>query len=219
MPRKVPNVEERSKKSQARWITGFLLATGLFVLVAYILPALASQDGGSGDCAHPVKAQRVEVATGENPGGRPWNILASLRATGECDYALLGWQFLPSGVQRGSWIGRWSIPRQGHLSAEATISAQDEDSDSSRVLSGIVGADIRTVLARTKSGELISIHPKHPASRLLKGRRWLSGVRYFMRFYPAGDPVLKVQLLDSDGKTTYSVTGLEGSFEGPMGSP
>jgi hypothetical protein len=215
----VLNVRDPSKKSRTQWIAGFAVVTALFLLGAYILPALASQDGDDGDCAHPVKAQRVKVAAGENPSRHPWKVFASLDAASECDDALLGWQFLPSGVPRGSWNGKWSIRRQGHLPEKATISARDESADFSRVLSGIVGGDIQTVLARTKSGELISIHPKRPAARLLHERKWLMGVRYFMRFYPTGDPVSKVQLLDSDGKPTYSITGFEGSFEGPMGNP
>ena len=68
----------------------------------------------------------------------------------------------------------------------------------------------------TKDGKEILIRPKLSPKSLRQDFVRLRGVRYFMRFYPAGERIAKVRLLDSKGNVRYSTKGFEGGFEGPM---
>lgn len=204
------------ESANRKWAAALLVVAAVFLFSIYILPALANQSDGSTTCENPVKSQQRTIATGQNPGGRIWKVRAFIQ--GGCN-PLLGWEFLPSGVPRGSWIGKWAIPVGGHLSEAATIDARDEASDSSRVFSGVVGGDVRVVSALTKSGKEIVIRPKLPRRDLRQNLVWLRQVRYFMRFYPVGDAISRVRLLDGKGNLKYSTRGFEGDFQGPMGSP
>jgi hypothetical protein len=114
-------------------------------------------------------------------------------------------EFLPQDVTPGSWKGFWEIPAGGHLPASATISARDETTGEDRVVSGIVGWHVRTVVFSTRSGHLFVVHPKVPEGRLLKRFVWLRNLRYFLRFYPVDDPVKVAKLLDSRGGAIKTV--------------
>lgn len=46
---------------------------------------------------------------------------------------------------------------------------------------------------------------------------WLCHVRYFLRYYPRGQHMKSVRLLDDQGKLLYATRGFEGELTGPMG--
>jgi hypothetical protein len=50
----------------------------------------------------------------------------------------------------------------------------------------------------------------------LRNRRWLHGLRYFLRFCPAGEHVTMAKLLDAKGKVIAIVHSEEGVIEGFM---
>jgi hypothetical protein len=124
-------------------------------------------------------------------------------------------EFKPSGGVAGSTSWRWGVPAGGHLSQAFTVDAQDEVAGSGRAFYGTVGSSVRIVKVQMNGGKSLTLHPKLPAQHLRKRFVWLRGMRYFMRFHPAGVHPKVVTLLDSDGREIEKLTGLEGEFSGP----
>jgi hypothetical protein len=124
-------------------------------------------------------------------------------------------EFRPSGGVAGSTSWRWGVPAGGHLSQAFTVDAQDEIAGSGRAFYGTVGGDVRTVKVQMSAGKPLVLHPKLPAQHLRKQFVWLRGMRYFMRFHPAGTHPKVVTLLDNGGKVIEKLTSLEGEFSGP----
>lgn len=189
----------------------------VYFLAVYIGPGLVDRSEGrgqastesapmSGQCIkHRRTSVQVPIDHGEHDSNS-WSIIASIGSGHACGaWWSLGMEFLPQDVMRGSWKGLWEIPAGGHLPASATISARDETTGEDRVVSGIVGWNVRTVVFRTQSGRRIIVHPKAPDGRFLKRFVWLRNLRYFLRFYPVHDPMKAARLLDSRGGTIRTV--------------
>lgn len=194
-----------------RWALGTFALAVVYLIAVYIIPGVVDQSDGRtqpagdpvmapGSKKCPKKHRRVTVEQGEH-GDYGWSIIAAIKNGHDCAAWGLSVDFRPRDITPGSWEGFWEIPAGGHLPDSATISARDETTGEERVVSGVVGWDVRTVLLTTKSGDRFVVHPKAPERRLLKRFIWLRNLRYFLRFYPLGDPVKVAKLLDSQGRT------------------
>lgn len=207
-----PKVRYRTHMSQSgrgRMAWALLGFAALFIIAVYLIPRFIDRSDGqqsqnargkeSGRCTkHRIKHLRVPVAEGEHRG-EAWSVISSIENGHACGKWALGMEILPQNVTPGSWKGMWEIPASGHLPASATISARDETTGESRVVSGIVGWHVRSVVFKTRSGRRFVAYPKAPEAKLLKRFVWLRNLRYFLRFYPLGDPVKVAKLRDSRG--------------------
>lgn len=210
-----------------RWALGFFALGAAYLVAVYVLPGAIDQSDGqeptrnrvfsrhSGRCTNHL---RVPVERGEHKG-QSWSVIASIENDQDCGAWLLKMRFLPQNVMPGSWEGGWEIPSGGHLPDWATISARDEATGEDRVISGVVGMRVRTVVFRTRSGHRVVVHPKAPKARLRKRFGWLRNLRYFLRFYPKGDPVRTAKLLDGRGKIIASFQCQAGEITGNMSLP
>lgn len=207
------------------WAWAFFILPAIYLIAVYILPSLVDTSDGqeareghsiareqSEEC---VKRKRVPIQDGERDG-QPWKIFASIENNHDCGAWLLSMEFLPQGGMPGSWKGFWEIPAGGHLPDSATISAQDEATGEERVISGVVGWRVKTVVFRTKSGRRFVVHPKAPDTKLRRQFGWLQNLKYFLRFYPIGDPVKAARLLDSRGSTIATFRCRLGELQGNM---
>lgn len=191
---------------------------GVYLLAVYVIPGFVDRSDGQGQprsdlpdrlawrCSKHHRAPiKVPIEHGEHHG-QTWSIIGSIKSGHACGaWWTLGMKFLPQDVVPGSWEGFWEIPAGGHLPASATISARDETTGEDRVVSAVVGWHVRTVVFRTRGGFRFVVHPKAPEGRLLKRFVWLRRLRYFLRFYPVGDPVKAAKLLDARGRTIRTV--------------
>jgi hypothetical protein len=194
----------------------------VYFMAVYILPGLVDSSDGqaprnaharqSGQCTEPLQ---VRIKHGEHRG-HPWSVIAGIENDHDCSAWFLKVKFLPQNRTSGSWEGGWEIPSGGHLPDSATISAQDEATGGDRVISGVVGWKVQTIVFITKSGDRFAVHPKAPEATLRKRFGWLNNLRYFLRFYPVGDPVKVARLLDSRGETIGNFPCRLGEIEGKM---
>lgn len=205
-----------SSKDKRRWAYGFVVLMVSYLAAFYVMPSfLASSDGNaaSGQCV-PYHAVRLDHR--ENHG-QAWRITASIEKNGTCSFGLVTMKFSPQETSRGSWTMGWSIPAHGHLPLTATIDAGDYGEVNGRAVGGGVGIRVRTVVLKLSGGDTIVVHPKKPSRRLLTSFVWLRNLRYFLRFYPAGEHVKTARLLDAKGKVITTVRSEEGEIEGFMG--
>lgn len=188
---------------------GVLCIVLIGVLIAQ--PAAAGSLGpvGSKQC---VRRQSHLVAAGKNPSGEHWTVAASIQNNGGCRAWLLRIEFRPSGTPRGSSRWGWRIPAGGQLSAKFMIQAQDEGTDSGRVRYGAVGVGVRKVVLTMSNGDQVLIHPKLFPLSMRERFSWLRGVRYFLRYYPAGEHVRVARLFDATGGLVRDERGSEGEF-------
>lgn len=204
--------------ARSSWRVGvglFLLAT-IFLAGAYVVPSLSSSAGEDGRDSGCVDPTRVSVDHGRRANGNRWNVDSSVRNNGSCAHWLLGMHFSPIGTVQGSWKGAWDIPSKGHLSRSFTVSAQDESAGAERVISGVTGSRIRTVIVTTNSGNRVTLHPRLPSRDLRSRFVWLRGLRYFVRFYPTGQHAKAAVLKDAQGRVVSTVPAFEGTLEGSM---
>jgi len=199
-----------SVSKNRKWALGALALATVYLILVYIIPGVVDEsDGrpqpvadlsarGSKHC--PMKHVHVTIEHGSH-NGYAWSVIASIKKGHACGVWKLGVDFRPRDITPGSWEGFWEIPAGGHLPDSATISARDETTGEDRDVSGIVGWDVRTVVFITKSGHRFVVHPSAPGRRLLKRFIWLHNFRYFLRFYPVGDPVRVAKLLNIRGRT------------------
>jgi hypothetical protein len=217
---------DMSQNGKGRLAGGLLALAALYVMAVYVIPGFVGKSEGQGrertdalarqsdQCtAHPIKHRRVPVENGQH-SGEPWSVIAGIKNGHACGYWSLSMEFRPQDVTPGSWEGLWEIPAGGHLPASATMSARDETTGKDRDVSGIVGWHVRTVVFRTRGGRRFVVHPKAPEARLLKRYVWLRNLRYFLRFYPIGDPVKVAKLLDYRGATIETVHFRLGEYLG-----
>lgn len=200
------------------WAWGSVSLAVVYLMAVYVIPGFVDRSSGdahpgtgssarqTGQCTKHLRAPfKIPIEHGVHKG-QSWSVIASIESGHACGaWWSLGMEFLPQGDTPGSWKGFWEIPAGGHLPASATISARDETTGEDRVVSGIVGWRVRTVVFRTRSGHRFVAHPKAPEERLLKQFVWLRNLRYFLRFYPVGDPVMVAKLLDFKGGTIKTV--------------
>jgi hypothetical protein len=199
---------ERSKK---RWAIALAAVACAYLVTFYLVPRLASSGAAASSmCAREISSS---IANGVGPSGAPWSIVASVENQDDCQSWLVRMDFRPTNVSRGSWKGAWAIPAQGSLSGRFGISAQDELVDGGRVISGIVGAKARNVTLTMDTGERLIVHPKLPPRALRKRFVWLRGLRYFIRFYPAGEHVASAGAPRVSAYPGFHVRGQEGWFE------
>ncbi len=199
-----------------RWGIALLAIAGVYFLLVYVVPIFpaSTRDATAfGGCIH---RQQHLIAKGQSPSGGVWTVGATIQNNGSCSDWRLGMEFDPSGASRGRWSGAWGIPSGGHLSASFTIGAQDEAAGTERAFSGVVGVRVKTLALTTSSGERFTIHPKLPPKRLLKRFVWLRNLRYFVRYYPTGQPLKSARLLNSRSEVIYVARGEEGGFNGPL---
>jgi hypothetical protein len=197
---------------KVRALVGTALAMCLWVM------ALCGIAGGAEtharECANPA---RVAVRDGRNPLGSQWHVVATVRNQDGCRSWLLGWEFLPSGDDAGSWRGAWSVSAGDQFPSDFGIQARDEYEMGPRAFSGVVGADVTRLVGVTSSGRHLVIHPRLPSSRLRDRFPWLRGARYFIRFYGQGQHVKLVRIVGRRGGHGLMVRGLEGEFVGGRG--
>jgi hypothetical protein len=202
-------------KEKRRWAYGlFGLAIG-YLAVFYVIPGLLASSDGAAAVRHCVPRHKVGLANGQHEGRR-WHIKAYVEKNPDCSYLLLKVEFAPQGELRGSWTGGWGVPGGGHLSPSATIAASDNAGDERRNVGGIVGSRVRSVVLQLSEGGTMVVHPKLPSKELRRRFVWLNGLRYFLRFYPAGKHVKAAKLLDAKGKIITTVHSQEGELEGFM---
>lgn len=208
------------------WALGFLALAAIYLMAVYVLPGVVDRSDGQGPRENAVAQQsglctkhlEVPVERGEHTG-ESWSVIASIEDDQDCSAWLLKMKFLPQDIPPGSWEGGWEVPAGGHLPDSATISARDEATGGDRVVSGAVGMRVRTVMFRTKSGRRFVVHPKAPKASLRKRFGWLRNLRYFLRFYPKGDPLGAAKLLDAHGKTIATFQCQAGEITGHMSVP
>lgn len=207
-------------RKRTGWTWGVAALAPAFFLAAYVLPGLAARGEGSGPLKHAsghcTKSIEVPVDHGQH-NERPWSITAGVENNHNCRAWLLNMEFLPQDETPGSWKGSWAIPAGGHLSNSATIAARDETTDVGRVVSGVVGWRVEKVIFRTRSGHTFVVRPKVPRAHLRQRFVWLRNLRYFLWFYPVGDPVRVARLLNAQGETVATVRARLGEFLGTMG--
>jgi hypothetical protein len=198
-----------------RWAHVLVAVALAYLITVYVVPGiLAGRDSeaASGSC---VPRHAVGLDRGEHDG-HPWRIMAGVEKNPGCSFWLLNVEFFPQGKVRGSWSSGWGIPAGGHLPAAATIAASDYPEGDGRAVGGVVGSRVRRVVFRLSGGGVIVVHPKDPRAELRSRFVWLHGLRYFLRFYPAGAHVKTAELLDAKGKTITKVHSEEGEIEGFM---
>lgn len=202
----------------------FLVLAAVYFMAVYVLPGFADSSDGRAPRRNDAVARQSEQCTkhiqvpvqqGEH-NDQSWSVIASIENDHDCGAWLLGMEFLPQDEVPGSWEGFWEIPAGGHLPDSATISAQDEATGEDRVISGVVGWRVRTVVFRTKRGHRFAVHPKAPEASLRKRFGWLQNLRYFLRFYPVGDPVKVARLLDARGRIIAAFRCRLGEITGNM---
>ena len=159
-----------------------------------------------------VRPQNLALASETGPQGSRWNVAASIANISGCKAWLLGFEFRPLGIRKGSWRGAWAIPPGGHLSKDFEVGARDERAGSARAVSGVVGGDVRSVEVITGRGTRFVVHPRRPSAALRRTDVWLRNVRYFLRFYSKKSPAQKLLLRDRAGRAVASVHGAEGEF-------
>jgi hypothetical protein len=203
-----------NRNSNLKWAYGLLSLAVAYLAAVYVVPSFAQSDGkaSSGQCAY----RKVSLEHGEH-NGRPWRITASIEKNGSCSSWLLKAIFSPQGVGPGSWTGGWGVPAGGHLPRSATIGARDDEEEDGRAVSGVVGSRVRSVVLKLNDGGMMVVHPKDPSEALRRHFVWLRNLRYFLRFYPAGEHVKAARLLDADGKIIFTARSEEGSLRGFMG--
>lgn len=186
-----------------------------YLTAFYVMPGFLASSDGEGASAPCISHREVRLDHGEHYG-RPWRITASIEKNGGCSYWLLKVNFFPQGIPRGSWTGGWGIPAGGHLPATATIGAGDYEEEDGRAVSGVVGSRVRTVVLKLSGGRAMAVHPKDPSKGLRRRFVWLRGLRYFLRFYPAGKHVKTAKLLDANGKVIFTAHSEDGELQGNM---
>jgi len=189
-----------------------LIAVACLVALSYALLRDGAADGAAstGRC---ISDQREKLSSGTGSADRPWRIFATVRNNNGCDSWLLGAEFFPSGGSPGSWRGGWAIPAGGHLSASFAISARDDAQVSGRSVSGITGADVRSIVFTSTTGKHLIAEPKLPSRSLRQNNVWLRNLRYVIAFYPSGESLKKAKLLDGKGEVLTVVRAAEGAFE------
>jgi len=203
-------------KENRRWAYWLLALAAACLVVFYAIPGLFGSDKGEAASAKCAPYREVSLDHGEHRD-RSWRIKASREKNGDCSAWLLKVQFLPQGISRGSWTGGWAISAHGHLPTTATIGAGDYGEDDGRSVGGVTGIHVRTVVLKLSGGDTMVVHPKKPHGRLLTSFVWLRDLRYFLRFYPAGEHVKMAKLFDAHGKRLSTVHSEEGVLEGFMG--
>jgi hypothetical protein len=159
-----------------------------------------------------VRPQKHLIADGRSPTNKHWTVTAEIRNNGSSRAWLLSMDFRPSGTLRGSSRWAWRIPAGGHLGMKFTMNAQDERAGSDRAFYGAVGARVKTLKLTMSKGKRIVVHPKLPPLALRERFVWLRNVRYAVRYYPAGEHVGVVRLIDARGGLIDVVRGSEGEF-------
>jgi len=204
--------------SNGRLKYGLLLLT-LFLFAAYlVIPAFVAKSDSKGPSASPqcVPHHAVTLDHGEH-AGRPWRINASIEKIERhksCSFWFLKVQFLPEGVEPGSWTEGWGIPAGGHLPPDATIDASEEEGGQS--IGGVVGSRVHSVILSFSNGRKMLVRPTTPSKRLQKRFVWLRDLRYFLTYFAAGEHVKAARLLDATGKTIFVAHSREGELIGNM---
>lgn len=205
---------DKSKSSRMRWSFLLLALAGAYFLFGYVLHAnpepLQAERAAAESCIRP---QLRVLSEERGHHGKRWRVKASVRNNGGCDAWLFAVEFFPSWTYAGSWRGAWGIPAGGHLSNGFTISARDEVEKTDRAFSGVTGARVKSVIMTTNSGQHYTISPRLPDKRLRRHFVWLRNMRYFIRYYPAGQSAKTVRLLDSNGKLISLIRAQEGEFD------
>lgn len=188
---------------------GVLLALVASAVIVNVAAASSWEPFAAERCIH---RQEHSIAEGRSPNGKHWTVTASIRNNGNCRTWLFSLDFRPSGTLRGSSRWGWRIPAGGHLSRVFMIKAQDESAGSDRVFYGAVGKRVKTIELTMSKGKRIVAHPKLPPMALRERFVWLRNVRYFLRYYPAGEHVGVARLFDARGGLIDVVRGSEGEF-------
>jgi hypothetical protein len=203
-------------KSDRRWASGLFLMALAFFAAFYVIPTFVANSDGEAASGHCVPHHAVNLDHGEH-AGQPWRINASIEKIerhSRCSFWFLKVQFLPEGVQPGSWTEGWGIPAGGHLPATATIDASEEEEG--QAIGGVVGSRVHSVILSFSSGRKMLVHPKGPSEGLRKQFVWLKGFRYFLSYFAAGEQVKAARLLDATGKVIFTAHRQEGELIGNM---
>lgn len=199
-----------------RWVYGIFALAVAYLAAFYVIPSLLASSHGEAASGQCITHRGVGLDRGHHDG-RPWRIHASIEKiekNDRCSYWFLKVEFSPQGVGPGSWIEGWGIPAGGHLPATATIDAHEEEGGGS--IGGVVGSRVRSVVLTFSSGRRIVVHPNDPSKGLRKRFVWLRGLRYFLRFYPAGEHVKTAKLLDANRRLIFTAHNREGDLVGNM---
>lgn len=198
----------------SRRVIGCLLGAGVLfgVLGAGTLAATAATVGPR--CVRP---HSTPIASGRAPEGRRWTVTGAISNQERCHHWLLRVSFAPLGVRPGTWRDGWQIPVNDSLPRNFSVAAFDQEiSAAHRAVSGITGADVRTVVFTLSGGGRLIVKPRAPREGLRQTNPWLRRLRYFNVYYPAGEAIRVAVLRGPGGTVLAKVHQQEGEIDGPI---
>jgi hypothetical protein len=202
-----------------RWAAITLGLAAVVLFLAYFAPGFAKSDDAGRQEAQCIKKRQVRFAAGRSPGGEPWHLDGSIGPNGGCERWLLdvSLSFPLPGGRDGGWEVGWGIPAGGRVPRYVTLSGQDQSAVGERVFGAIASAEARTILLHLSSGGKLVSSAKAVPKELREKYSWLRGLRYLVRFYPPGEHVVSVTVMDGHGKVIDKLHGLDGDFDPALG--
>jgi hypothetical protein len=109
------------------------------------------------------------------------------------------------------WFSGLPLPLPPSYTFHATLGTDISPFPESDI-SGIARANVVTLRVKMTDGSILIIYPSGAPDRLRERLPWLSGLRFFDAFYPAGVKPLVVTALDRDGEVLDRKRSKRGAF-------